>query len=114
MILVGARIGGKSLGWVRGGGRDGPTGSCAGVEGKVHIRKCIHRLIYCTEGLGMVKRFREILGRPINWHVWHSRSLMRIKSIKLDCLAVSADRYLWVCIDQRQSFVIAGSSVFLY
>lgn len=45
MILVGARIGGKSLGWVRGGGRDGPTGSCAGVEGKVHIRKCIHRLI---------------------------------------------------------------------
>lgn len=69
---------------------------------------------HCTEGLGMAKRFREILGRPINWHVWQSHSLMRIKSIELDCLAVSADRYLWDCIDQRRSFVIAGSSVFLY
>lgn len=45
MIMVGARTGGKSLGWVRGGGRDGPTGSCAGVEGKVHIHNCIRWLI---------------------------------------------------------------------
>lgn len=98
MMLVGVRIGGKSLGWVREGGRDGPTGFFAEVEGKVYIHTCILRLILLNyEGLGMVKRFREILGRTTNWHVWLPHSLTRIKSIKLDCLTVSADRGIKNC-----------------